>query len=91
MEKILDELFKGLAEIRIKDPDSDLAREGIDRIYRVFNESFGHYYSFESFAALGNMYVMDDRFKANIDKYGEGLAEFLSKAMQEYADRQSEG
>ncbi|WP_366945976.1 TipAS antibiotic-recognition domain-containing protein, partial [Mesotoga sp.] len=40
---------------------------------------------------LGNMYVMDDRFKANIDKYGEGLAEFLSKAMQEYADRQSEG
>ena len=91
MEKILDELFRELAEIRDEDPDSDLAQEAIDRMYRVFNESFGHYYTLESFAALGNMYVMDDRFKANIDKYGEGLAEFLSKAMQEYADRQSEG
>ncbi len=91
MEKVLDELFKGLAEIRDEDPDSDLAQEAIDKMYRVFNESFGHYYTLESFAALGNMYVMDDRFKANIDKYGEGLAEFLSKAMQEYADRQSEG
>lgn len=91
MEKVLDELFKELAEIRDEDPDSHLAQEAIDKMYRVFNESFGHYYTLESFAALGNMYVMDDRFKANIDKYGEGLAEFLSKAMQEYSDRQSEG
>ncbi len=91
MEKILDELFRELAEIRDEDPDSHLAQEAIDKMYRVFNESFGHYYTLESFAALGNMYVMDDRFKANIDKYGEGLAEFLSKAMQEYSDRQSEG
>jgi len=91
MEKVLNEVFKGLAEIRNEDPDSDLAHEAIDKMYRVFNESFGHYYTLESFASLGNMYVMDDRFKANIDKYGEGLAEFLSKAMQEYADRQSEG
>jgi len=91
MEKVLDEVFKGLAEIRNEDPDSDLAHEAIDKMYRVFNKSFGHYYTLESFASLGNMYVMDDRFKANIDKYGEGLAEFLSKAMQEYADRQSEG
>ena len=91
MEKTLDELFRRLAEIKNEDPDSDLAQDAIDRMYRVFNESFGHYYSLESFAALGNMYVMDDRFRANIDSYGEGLAEFLSKAMQEYADRQSEG
>ena len=90
MEKILDELFRELAEIRDEDPDSDLVQEAIDRMYKVFNESFGHYYSLESFASLGNMYVMDDRFKANIDKYGEGLADFLSKAMQEYSDRQSE-
>ncbi|MBN2219470.1 MAG: MerR family transcriptional regulator [Kosmotogaceae bacterium] len=91
MEKVLDKLFRELAEIRDEDPDSDLAQEAIDKMYKVFNESFGHYYSLESFAALGNMYVMDDRFKENIDKYGEGLAEFLSKAMQDYADRQSEG
>ena len=82
MEKILDELFRELAEIRDEDPDSDRAQEAIEKMYNTFNESFGYYYSLESFAALGNMYVMDGRFKANIDKYGKGLAEFLSRAMQ---------
>ena len=74
MEKILDELFKELAEIRDEDPDSDLAQEAIDRMYRVFNESFGHYHSLECFAALGNMYVMGDLFRANIDKYGKRVS-----------------
>jgi len=30
---------------------------------------------------LGKMYVVDDRFKKNIDKYGEGTAEFASEAI----------
>ena len=38
----------------------------------------------EQFAALGNMYVSDARFKANIDKYGDGLAEFLNQAIGVY-------
>ena len=32
-------------------------------------------------AGLGQMYVADERFKKNIDKYGEGTAEFASKAI----------
>ena len=32
-------------------------------------------------AGLGEMYVADERFKKNIDKYGEGTAEFASKAI----------
>ena len=32
-------------------------------------------------AGLGKMYVADERFKKNIDKYGEGTAEFASKAV----------
>ena len=35
----------------------------------------------EIFAALGKMYVADERFKKNIDKYGEGTAEFASEAI----------
>ena len=35
----------------------------------------------EILAGLGKMYVADDRFKKNIDKYGEGIAEFASKAI----------
>ena len=30
---------------------------------------------------LGKMYVADERFKKNIDKYGEGTAEFASEAI----------
>ena len=35
-------------------------------------------------AGLGKMYVADERFKKNIDKYGEGTAEFASAAIEVY-------
>ena len=38
----------------------------------------------EILAGLGKMYVADERFKKNIDKYGEGTAEFASKAITVY-------
>ncbi len=38
----------------------------------------------EILAGLGQMYVADERFKANIDKHGEGTAEFMNMAIQEY-------
>ena len=35
----------------------------------------------EILAGLGQMYVADERFSKNIDKYGEGTAEFVSNAI----------
>ena len=35
----------------------------------------------EILAGLGKMYVVDERFKKNIDKYGDGTAEFASEAI----------
>ena len=35
----------------------------------------------EILVGLGQMYVADERFKKNIDKYGGGTAEFASKAI----------
>ena len=35
----------------------------------------------EILAGLGKMYVADERFKKNIDKYGDGTAEFASEAI----------
>ena len=35
----------------------------------------------EILAGLGKMYAADERFKKNIDKYGEGTAEFVSNAI----------
>ena len=38
----------------------------------------------EILAGLGKMYVADERFKKNIDKYGEGTSEFVSAAIEVY-------
>ena len=38
----------------------------------------------EILAGLGKMYVADERFKKNIDKHGEGTAEFAADAIEVY-------
>ena len=38
----------------------------------------------ELLAGLGRMYVADERFKKNIDKYGKGTAEFVAEAIAVY-------
>ena len=38
----------------------------------------------EILAGLGKMYIADERFKKNIDKYGEGTTEFASEAIDVY-------
>ncbi|MBE7067587.1 MAG: MerR family transcriptional regulator, partial [Ruminococcaceae bacterium] len=39
------------------------------------------------FTGLGRMYIADPRFKENIDKYGEGTAEFVSEAIDSFCRR----
>ena len=41
----------------------------------------------EILVGLGKMYVADDRFKKNIDKYGEGTAEFVSEGIRIYVEK----
>ena len=38
----------------------------------------------EILSGLGKMYIADERFQKNIDKYGEGTAAFASKAISVY-------
>ena len=40
----------------------------------------------EILACLGKMYVADERFKKNIDKYGEGAAEFAAEGIRIYVE-----
>ena len=39
----------------------------------------------EILSGLGKMYIADERFKKNIDKYGDGTAEFASEAIEIYS------
>ena len=38
-------------------------------------------------AGLGKMYVVDERFKKNIDKYGEGTAAFVAEGIMIYVEK----
>ena len=41
----------------------------------------------EILAGLGKIYVADERFKQNIDKYGEGTADFVADAIAVYTKK----
>ena len=41
----------------------------------------------EILAGLGKMYVCDEQFKKNIDKYGEGTAEFATGGIRIYVEK----
>ena len=80
----MDDLFTELAKIRNKNPESNEVQISIGNMYQYFNQNFGNY-SLEAFAGLGKMYVEDNRFTQNIDKYGAGLSKFLMESMAIYA------
>ena len=52
-------------------------------VAKLQNHITANYYTCtdEILAGLGNMYVADERFKKNIDKYGDGTAEFAAEAI----------
>ena len=41
----------------------------------------------EILAGLGKTYVADERFKKNIDKYGEGTAGFIAEGIRIYVEK----
>lgn len=81
----MDALYRKLAEIRHEAPDSEQAQAAIEHWFVLLNRVGS--YSLEAFKGLGQLYVDDERFTKNIDKYGEGLARFMRDAMAVYADK----
>lgn len=89
LQREWEERMIALAEVRREDPASPRAQQQIGQWY-TFLHHFGTY-SYEAFAGLGQMYVQDERFAQNIDRYGEGLAAFMSEAMAVYARTKQNG
>lgn len=85
----MDDLFRSLSHLRGENPASAAVQKAMEQMFRYFNEQFGGIYTPEIFAGLGQMYVEDARFTKNIDRYGDGLAQFLARAMSIYAERQA--
>ena len=78
-------VFGKFAECRKKGntADSNEVQTLVKELQAYITENF-YTCTKEILAGLGQMYVADERFKTNIDKYGDGTAEFVSKAIEIY-------
>ena len=63
--------------------DSDEAQALVAKLQAHITENY-YTCTDEILAGLGKMYVADERFRKNIDKYGGETAEFASSAIEVY-------
>ena len=67
-------------------PDSTEAQALVVKLQAHITENY-YTCTAEILAGLGKMYVADERFQENIDKYGEGTAEFAAEAIAIVQDK----
>ena len=77
------EILKEFADNREEDPNSDIIQSLVEKWQSYITSNF-YNCTKEILSCLGLMYIGDERFKENIDKYGEGTAEFMAKAIEIY-------
>ena len=70
-------------------PDSAESQETVKALQSHITENY-YLCTNEILASLGQMYVADARFKSNIDKHAEGTADFASKAIGIYCEKQTD-
>ena len=66
--------------------DGDMAQRLVKKLQDYITMNFYHCTD-EILVGLGQMYICDERFKNNIDKNGEGTAEFVSEAIKIYCKK----
>lgn len=64
-------------------PESEAGQSLVKKLQTYITDNF-YTCTPEILKGLGQMYVADNRFKSNIDKNGNGTAEFISKAIKTY-------
>ena len=66
-------------------PVDESAQSLVKKLQQYITDNF-YTCTNEILAGLGEMYVADERFRQNIDKHGEGTAEFISAAVRIYCN-----
>ena len=77
------EILKEFADNRNENPDSLIVQNLVEKWREHITLNF-YNCTKEILSCLGLMYIGDERFKENINKYGEGTAEFMAKAIEVY-------
>ena len=80
------QILKAFAANIDKEADSEEVQRLVFKWQNYITERFYNCTN-EILKGLGLMYMGDERFKKNIDKNGEGTAEFLSKAIAIYCEK----
>jgi len=78
----LEYIFRDFAELMKSgaEPDSVDAQTLVKKLQDYITENY-YTCTTDILKGLGQMYLADERFKSNIDKYAVGTAEFVSKAI----------
>lgn len=81
----MNDIFRRAAALREGDPAGAEAQALVKEWQGFISD---HYYTCtkEILAGLGAMYTADERFQKNLDRFGEGTADFLSKAIAAYCE-----
>ena len=79
----MDAIMAGFAELKSNGvaPDDEPARLQVEKLKQFITERM-YTCTDEILSGLGQMYVADDRFTKNIDKHGDGTAEYVSAAVK---------
>ncbi|CBZ02797.1 MerR family transcriptional regulator [Clostridium botulinum] len=80
-----DKIYKKLASLMDKNPDDNEVQESVHQFREHISKNF-YDCTPEIFRGLGELYVNDERFTDNIDKYKVGLSKFLREAINVYCD-----
>ena len=78
-------IYEELAKLMGRNPANDEVQVLVQKWRDYISNNF-YNCTIEIFRGLALMYVADERFTNNIDKYGKGLAKFLSDAMNIYCN-----
>ena len=81
-------IFAEFAACKQSGADAE-SNEAQELVAKLQSHITANYYTCtdEILAGLGKMYVADERFKKNIDKYGEGTAEFAAEGIRIYVEK----
>src|SRR5699024_2954849 len=82
--KEMNDIFSTFANLKSQPPESVEVQSNVQKWYDYLNSNLNFNYTLDIFESLSNMYIKDEQFKVNIDKFGTGTAQFIKDSIDVY-------
>ena len=82
----MEDIFRGFAALREQGPAHPDTQAQVRRWQQFISDNL-YDCTDDILAGLGRMYICDERFQANLDKYGQGTARLMSDAIAIYCKK----